>query len=96
MGIGLPGRESGAGLRGRPRAIDATDPSEELAEFLRQARTIDFSLSEARNRFVDIDRYRIEILLSFMADYDVIVCPAMPTQPNHTTTDWSRSATSLT
>src|SRR5262249_49586113 len=60
------------------------DPSEELAEFLRQARLVDFSLSEARNRFVDIDTYRIE-MLTFMADYDVIICPAMPTaaKPHH-------------
>ena len=78
------GGDRGQGFEEDLRAIDATDPSEELAEFLRQARTIDFSLSEARNRFVDIDRYRIE-MLSFMADYDVIVCPAMPTpaKPHH-------------
>jgi amidase len=41
-------------------------------------------LIEARNRLVDLDRYRIE-MLSFMADYDVIVCPAMPmpAKPHH-------------
>jgi len=61
-----------------------TMPRFELAEFLRQARTIDFSLSEARSRFADIDAYRIE-MLTFMADFDVIVCPAMPTpaKPHH-------------
>ena len=31
------------------QAIGATDPSEELAEFLRQAREVDFSLSAARS-----------------------------------------------
>ncbi len=72
------GGDRGEGFEEDLRAIGATDPSEELAEFLRQARTVDFSLSEARRRFVDIDTYRIE-MLTFMADYDVIVCPAMPT-----------------
>jgi Asp-tRNA(Asn)/Glu-tRNA(Gln) amidotransferase A subunit family amidase len=59
-------------------------PSEELAEFLKQAREVDFSLSEARRRLVAIDEYRIQ-MLTFMADYDVIVCPAMPTaaKPHH-------------
>ena len=42
----------------------------------------------------DADR-RIE-MLTFMADFDVIVCPAMPTPDNHTTTAWSKSATSHT
>jgi amidase len=78
------GGDRGRGFEHDLRAIGATDPSEELAEFLRQARTVDFSLSEARNRFVGIDTYRIE-MLEFMADYDVIVCPAMPTaaKPHH-------------
>ncbi len=59
------------------------------------SRLVDFSLSEARSRFAGIDTYRIE-LLTFMADYDVIVCPAMPTAAKPTTTVWSRSATSPT
>jgi amidase len=72
------GGDRGEGFEADLRAIGATDPSEELAEFLRQARTVDFSLSEARSRLVEIDQYRIE-LLTFMADYDVILGPAMPT-----------------
>ena len=72
------GGDRGHGFENDLQAIGATDPSEELAEFLRQARTVHFTLKEARSRFVDIDRYRIE-MLAFMADYDVIVCPAMPT-----------------
>jgi amidase len=66
------------------RNLGVTDPSEELAEFLSQARKVEFSLTDARNRLADIDTYRIE-MLSFMADYDVIVCPAMPTpaKPHH-------------
>ncbi len=78
------GGDRGGGFEQDLQAIGATDPSEELAEFLRQAREVDFSLSEARCRFVAIDEYRIE-MLTFMADYDVIICPAMPTpaKPHH-------------
>jgi amidase len=78
------GGDRGQGFEADLREMGATDPSEELAEFLRQAQTIGFTLSEARNRLVDIDNYRIE-MPAFMADYDVIVCPAMPTpaKPHH-------------
>ncbi len=78
------GGDRGGGFEQDLQAIGATDPSEELAEFLRQAREVDSSLSEARCRFVAIDEYRIE-MLTFMADYDVIICPAMPTpaKPHH-------------
>lgn len=78
------GGDRGRGFEADLRALGVADPSEELAEFLTQARKIEFSLTEARSRLVDIDRYRIE-MLSFMADYDVIVCPAMPTpaKPHH-------------
>jgi amidase len=78
------GGDQGQGFEEDLRAIGATNPSEELAEFLRQAHGVDFSLSEARSRFVDIDAYRIE-MLTFMADFDVIICPAMPTaaKPHH-------------
>ncbi|MGV0851985.1 amidase [Mycolicibacterium phlei] len=78
------GGDRGEGFEAELAAIGATDPSEELAEFLRQARLVDFSLSEARRRLTDIDAYRIE-MLEFMADYDVIVGPAMPTpaKPHH-------------
>jgi amidase len=78
------GGDRGQGFEADLRAMGATDPSEELAEFLTQAREVEFSLTEARSRLVDVDRYRIE-MLSFMADYDVIVCPAMstPAKPHH-------------
>jgi len=78
VGVGVSGRDRGYGFEDDLRAIGATDPSEELAEFLRQARLVDFSLSEARTRLVAIDSYRIE-MLEFMADYDLIIGPAMPT-----------------
>jgi amidase len=78
------GGDRGQGFEADLRAMGATDPSEELAEFLSQAREVEFSLTEARDRLVDVDRYRIEMLF-FMGDYDVIVCPAMPTpaKPHH-------------
>jgi amidase len=78
------GGDRGRGFEQDLQAIGVTDPSEELTEFLRQAREVDFSLSEARARLVAIDEYRIE-MLTFMADYDVIVCPAMPApaKPHH-------------
>jgi amidase len=78
------GGDRGRGFEGELRALGVTDPSEELAEFLTQARKVEFSLTEARNRLADVDTYRVE-MLSFMADYDVIVCPAMPTpaKPHH-------------
>ena len=72
------GGDCGRGFEEDLQAIGATEPSEELAEFLRQARQVDFSLSEARRRFVAIDEYRID-MLKFMTDCDVIICPAMPT-----------------
>jgi amidase len=78
------GGDRGRGFEEDLRAIGATDPSEELAEFLAQAREVEFSLTDARSRLVDIDTYRID-MLTFMADYDVIVGPAMPTpaKPHH-------------
>jgi amidase len=78
------GGDRGRGFEADLAAIGATDPSEELSEFLNQAREVDFSLTEARSRLADIDAYRIE-MLTFMADYDVIVGPAMPTaaKPHH-------------
>ena len=78
------GGDRGRGFEADLAAIGATDPSEELAEFLKQARLVDFSLSDARSRLTDIDAYRIE-MLEFMTDYDVIVGPVMPTpaKPHH-------------
>jgi amidase len=78
------GGDRGQGFEADLAAIGAEDPSEELAEFLKQARLVDFSLSEARSRLAEIDTYRIQ-MLEFMADYDVIVGPAMPTaaKPHH-------------
>lgn len=78
------GGDRGLGFEADLQAIGATHPSEELTEFLRQAAQVEFSLTEARSRLVDIDRYRIE-MLQFMDDYDVIVGPAMPTpaKPHH-------------
>ncbi|MGE2725855.1 amidase [Mycolicibacterium pulveris] len=78
------GGDRGRGFEADLAALGVTDPSEELAEFLKQARDVDFSLSEARTRLADLDAYRIE-MLTFMADYDVIVGPAAPTaaKPHH-------------
>jgi amidase len=66
------------------RALDVTDPTEELAEFRTQASKVEFSLTDARSRLADLDQYRVD-MLKFMADYDVVVCPAMPTsaKPHH-------------
>lgn len=76
--------DRGQGFEADLAEIGVTDPSEELAEFLRQARDVDFSLTDARRRLADIDTYRIE-MLSFMRDYDVIIGPAMPApaKPHH-------------
>jgi amidase len=78
------GGDGGRGFEEDLRALGVTDPSEELAEFLWQTSKVDISLTDARSRLVDIDRYRIE-MMTFMGDYDVIVCPAMPTpaKPHH-------------
>jgi len=64
--------------------MGVSDPSEELAEFLIQARKVEFSLTDARRHLAELDDYRVE-MLDFMADYDVILCPAMPTpaKPHH-------------
>lgn len=78
------GGDRGRGFEADLAEIGVEDPSEELAEFLRQARDVDFSLSDARRRLADIDSYRIE-MLEFMDDFDVIVGPAMPgpAKPHH-------------
>ena len=78
------GGDGGRGFEEVLRALGVTDPSEELAEFLSQARKVEFSLTDARSRLADLDRYRVD-MLKFMADYDVIICPAMPipAKPHH-------------
>jgi amidase len=73
------GGDRGAGLDADLDALGDRPPaSEEFAEFFRQARQLELSVSEVRSRLVDIDRYRIE-MLTFMDRYDVLVSPAMPT-----------------
>ena len=57
--------------------MGVSDPSEELAEFLTQARKVECSLTDARRHLTELDAYRVE-MLDFMADYDVILCPDMP------------------
>ncbi|BBZ39679.1 amidase [Mycobacterium conspicuum] len=66
------------------RALGVTETSEELAEFRAQASKVEFSVTHARRRLAELDQYRVD-MLKFMADYDVIVCPAMPTpaKPHH-------------
>ena len=78
------GGDRGRGFESDLATIGVTQPSEELSEFLRQAEQVEFSLTEARSRLVDIDSYRIE-MLTFIDDYDVIIGPAMPTaaKPHH-------------
>lgn len=78
------GGDRGRGFEEELRAISASDPSEELVEYLSQAREVEFSVTDLRNRLVDIDSYRIE-MLAFMADYDVIAGPVMPktAKPHH-------------
>jgi amidase len=58
--------------------LGVTEPSRELAEFIRQAREIEFSVAELRKRFLAIDTYRLDIA-RFMQDRDVMITPAMPT-----------------
>ncbi|MGV0873612.1 amidase family protein [Mycolicibacterium sp. XJ879] len=66
---------------GNPDDVDVTN--------LRVATYLDDGISRpdddvARRRLADVDAYRVE-MLTFMADYDVIVGPAMPTaaKPHH-------------
>jgi amidase len=72
------GGDRGRGFEAELRAIGVTDPSEELAEFLRQARDVELSVCELRDRLVEIDAYRLG-MSAFMEDFDVILGPAMPT-----------------
>ncbi|HNA50656.1 MAG TPA: amidase family protein, partial [Mycobacterium sp.] len=78
------GGDRGQGFEADLAEVGVGHPSEELAEFLRQARDVEFSLSDARRRLAEIDGYRIE-MLAFMDDFDVIVGPAMPgpAKPHH-------------
>ncbi len=78
------GGDRGQGFEADLAEVGVGHPSEELAEFLRQARDVEFSLSDARCRLAEIDGYRIE-MLAFMDDFDVIVGPAMPgpAKPHH-------------
>ena len=84
MGVGVPRRRRGPRFRSGPGGHRCDRSVRGAAEFLRQARLVDFSLTDARARLTDIDNYRLE-MLEFMAEYDVIIGPAMPTaaKPHH-------------
>ncbi len=49
----------------------------ELKEFVRQAEQSEFSVAELRNRLIEIDRFRTE-MLCFMKNYDVLISPVFP------------------
>ena len=71
------GGDRGVGFRADLTAMGASEPSEEMAEFLRQAAELELSVSEVRKRFEEIDAYRMA-MLAFMEGHDVLVTPAMP------------------
>jgi amidase len=72
------GGDRGVGFEQDLRDIGAHTPSEEMAEFLRQASLVELSVTEVRRRLVEIDTYRMN-MLAFMDSYDVVLTPAMPT-----------------
>jgi amidase len=78
------GGDRGVGFEQDLRDIGAPAPSEEMAEFLRQASLIELSVTEVRRRLVEIDTYRMS-MLGFMDAYDVVLTPAMPAaaKPHH-------------
>lgn len=78
------GGDRGVGFEQDLRDIGAGAPSEEMAEFLRQASLVELSVTEVRHRLVEIDTYRMN-MLAFMDSYDVVLTPAMPAaaKPHH-------------
>jgi amidase len=49
----------------------------ELQEFLRQAELCEFSVAQLRSRFLEIDRFRFD-MLAFMQNYDILISPVFP------------------
>lgn len=72
------GGDQGQGFERDLHRLGVGEPSGELAEFLRQARRIELSVTEVRSRLADLDAYRME-MLSFMAPFDVLLTPPAPT-----------------
>ena len=91
-------RSSSAEIEGRGfeddlRAIGATDPSEELAEFLRQARTVDFLFvrgEEPLRRHRHLSHRNAHVHGRLRRDRRARRCRP---RPNSTTTVWLRSGT---
>ena len=73
------GGDRGVGFEEELAALgEVPERSEELAEFLRQARELELSVSEVRDRFVAVDSFRMS-MMEFMDSHDVLITPAMPT-----------------
>jgi amidase len=70
--------DQGEGLLSWLKSVGVTHPSACLQDFLERAKRCHFSVTDLRKRLVELDRFRNE-MLSFMKDYDVIICPAFST-----------------
>lgn len=72
------GGDRGVGLRAFLAMVNVKEPSPMLAEFLRLADKIEFSVSELRNRLIAMDQFQID-MLKFMQPYDVLISPVVAT-----------------
>lgn len=72
------GGDRGMGLKFFLDYINVKEPSPLLQEFLQLADKVEFSVSELRNRFIEMDRFQIE-MMKFMEPYDVLITPVAAT-----------------
>ena len=82
------GGDKGAFLENMFKAIGQTEFSPLYQSFLKGVKACDFPLHEMRQRLVDMDKFRLE-MLKFMQNYDVLLCPvaATPARLHGTTHD---------
>lgn len=72
------GGDKGALLDEMLAALGQTEFSPLFETFLPRVRNSDFTLTEFKKRFAEIDKYRTEIY-RFMQDYDILICPVTAT-----------------
>lgn len=68
------GGDRGAWLKQRMTNMEVTKTTSPFQEVLARAERCEFSMTEAHNRLIFLDRYKISIM-EFMRDFDAILCP---------------------
>ena len=71
------GGDRGVSFKKELQSLALSEYAPEIKEFIRQSEQCCFSVEELYERLVAIDRFRVD-MLSFMNQYDVILCPTAP------------------